>query len=180
MKKYLKITSFLVVFVLALTALCSCKDKPEAPDGYKLVSDLDYVDYYLFVPNSWVLDDSSAMTCAYVSDEDRTSVSVIQRNRVSSESDSLDVWYNDYYIPSLKDDLGGSIVEKSSEDIKLDGVDAKKHYIDITINGATYNFIVIVAYTNASFYCVTYTSMGELFEKNLETFNTILTEFKFD
>ena len=180
MRANLKKISLVLALVLSVITLASCAKAPETPSDYKLASDLDYVDYYLFVPSSWTVNESSAMTSAYVSEDDKTIVSVIQRDRKSNEDATPEYWYENYYIPSLRSELGDKLVEKSNEEASLDGVYARKYYLDITMNGITYNYIVVCALTNASFYCVTYTSVGALYEKNLDTFNDILTKFKFD
>lgn len=179
--KALKRTLVFTFAFLMLLFTVSCKKDISVPEGYKLASNLDRVDYMLFVPSDWIIKESSTMTSAYVSESDKTSISVIQRNKLDNEEANAQWWYDNYYMSELKNSLGeDKITEKSSEDFTLDTVAGKKFTFDIVLDGTTYNYIVVCVYTNASFYAVTYTSVGELFDKNMDDLNGILTNFKFD
>ena len=179
--RILKKTLILALVGAMMLLMISCKKEITAPEGYKLASNLEHVDYMMFVPSDWEIKDSGTMTSAYVSENDKTSVSVIQRNKLQNEEASIQWWYDNYYISELKKSIDESkIVEKKTEDFELDGVQAKKFYLDVEMGGEVYSYIVVGAYTNASYYCITYTSKGGLFDKNLEAFNGILNEFRFE
>ena len=70
--------SLLLVCVLLCLSFAACGGDGEYTqyDGYTMISDPSIVEYYLYVPDYWVLDSATGMTSAYVSATDRSNVSV--------------------------------------------------------------------------------------------------------
>lgn len=74
MKKFL---SLLLLAVMLLSLVACGSDTPEGvPDGMKLASDPEIVDYYLFVPESWEVTSRTGMTMAQASLNDDSNVIV--------------------------------------------------------------------------------------------------------
>ncbi|MBE6636191.1 MAG: DUF1795 domain-containing protein [Ruminococcaceae bacterium] len=71
MKKYL---SFALAIVFCLLLLASCGKDSFVPNGFQRISN-DSADYRFYVPNGWISDLSTGVTAAYISEEDRSSVS---------------------------------------------------------------------------------------------------------
>jgi hypothetical protein len=82
---------FFTLFLACLSILClflvGCSDDG-VPDGMKTASSPELVDYYLYVPEAWVLDNTapSKITGAHASSSDRTSVNVQRLNYTSFDS----------------------------------------------------------------------------------------------
>ena len=75
-----KIVSLILLFtmLLSLASLTACgNDTPtNAPDGMKLASDPEIVDYFLYVPEDWVVTSQTGMTMAQTSLNDDSNVIV--------------------------------------------------------------------------------------------------------
>ena len=67
MKKISVISLMLVLCMCVLSfAGCAKKEESDAPDGMKLASG-EQVDYYMYVPETWKVDNSQLYTAAYFS-----------------------------------------------------------------------------------------------------------------
>ena len=74
-----KIIAILLVLAFAFT-FTACDDGDNwVPSGMKLASS-DAVDYKLYVPSSWTVDISTGIVSAYVSDTDRSNITMIAFN----------------------------------------------------------------------------------------------------
>ena len=63
----------------------SC-DEGTVPDGMKPASNTDIVDYYLYVPEEWIVSTAErASTQAYASKSDRTNILVMQWNWITTD-----------------------------------------------------------------------------------------------
>ena len=68
--------SLAILTLIPLLLLTACGSSGvDVPDGMKLVSS-DAEAFYLFVPGTWVPNDSSGIASAYYSDKDRSNVSL--------------------------------------------------------------------------------------------------------
>lgn len=74
MKKFLSIL-LLAVLLLSLVA-CGNENTGDIPDGMKLASDPEIVDYLLYVPEDWVVTSQTGMTMAQASLNDDSNVIV--------------------------------------------------------------------------------------------------------
>lgn len=72
-----KLVSLLLLFVMLFSLAACGDDTPEGvPEGMKLASDTEIVDYLLFVPETWVVTAQSGMTMAQASLNDDSNVIV--------------------------------------------------------------------------------------------------------
>lgn len=72
-----KIVSLLLIFVMLFSlAACGSNTPSDAPDGMKLASDPEIVDYYLYVPEDWEVTSQTGMTMAQASLSDDSNVIV--------------------------------------------------------------------------------------------------------
>ncbi len=78
-----KIVSAVLVLVIMLGMMsisgCSKIDEGWVPAGMKLAT-TDAVDYKLYVPESWTVDISTGVVCAYASDSDRSNITMAAMN----------------------------------------------------------------------------------------------------
>lgn len=188
MKKIISVLfALLIVFSLA-----SCSKPPETieasytPDGgqaqivkMKLASDPKIVSYLMYVPETWIIKDQSASTVAYVSEENRTSVSVAQWN-LTSEYTSIDAWWDLHKSENSKTMPNFTVIGEGVE-TSVDGMSAKSYTYTVTFSGGTYKYEVVACINQGSVHVFTYTSTEELFYENLHVFyDLILETFKFN
>ena len=189
MKKIL--TVLLALFMLALCVACSKPDESviasyTLPSGevteveMKLASNTDIVQYLLYVPSDWTVKDRSASTVAYVSEQNKSSVSVAQWN-LTSEYTTIDAWWAlalDEYTNTMPD---FALVGEQGIARTLDGAEAKEYNYTARFSGVTYKYCVIASIDQGSIHVITYTSTEELFNEAYPIFNeAILGAFKFD
>ena len=129
----MRITVRIICLALALAtlvALGSCRKRDETvPEGYKLAGAAENgsedkseaKDYYLFIPATWTVDINNTATSAFVSASDPASVSVMTWTVSVTDATPGECWET-----SLKDfeKVYSDFKIESTEDIKLDGVDA--------------------------------------------------------
>lgn len=186
-----KIISVLIALLIVLS-LASCAKPPEtievtyAPDGgemqnitMKLASNTKIVSYLLYVPQDWIIKDQSASTVAYVSEENKTSVSVTQWN-LTSEFTSIDAWW-DLHKKENEATMPAFTVLREGDALTVNGVDAKSYRYTVTFSGGTYVYEVVSCITQGSVHVFTYTSTEALFSENLDVFYSVILEnFKFN
>ena len=154
------------------------------PSDMKCASNTDIVDYCLFVPNAWVVEKTvGTVSSAYVSETDKTNVSVMQWNVVSY---NYDAWWSEYKLQlfstfdrdaliyddkgQVKVDENGYITHLNSEivTLKSEGVDAKlgennckKYEYSLKIGGNVYEYTVFSVMHRSSVYVMTFTFDSE-------------------
>ena len=165
------------------------------PNGMKCASDASVVDYYLFVPNGWTVEKTSTtVSSAYVSEMDKTNVSVMQWNVSSYDYDS---WWNEYkkQLFNAFDPKAVSLNDKNelvyspssvitlkdiAKDCKLGENDGKMYTYSIKIDGNVYDYQVISTMNRASVYVMTFTFKGgcdmSVYQDDV---NKIITNFRF-
>ncbi|MBR2025182.1 MAG: hypothetical protein IKA02_05190, partial [Clostridia bacterium] len=148
------------------------------PESMKCASNIKIVDYFLFVPDSWTIEKTTGtVSSAYVSETDKTNVSVMQWNVNSYD---YNAWWNEYKlqiysafdrnaIPS--DDKGEVVTDENGKvnylpsdiititDEHLDfyklgkeQYTAKQYNYSVKIDGNVYDFQIIATMHKASVY----------------------------
>lgn len=172
------------------------------PEGMKCASNSKIVDYYLFVPNGWIVEKTSgAVSSAYVSEKDKTNVSVMQWNYTGN----YEKWWNEYLLQLYSafdynaiplDDRGVAITDENglikfnqssvitintvAGDEKIDNVSAKKYTYSVKTDGEVYDFSVFAIVTRASVYVITFTfKQGNDMSLYTEDVDKILKNFRF-
>ncbi len=174
------------------------------PEGMECASNTKIVDYCLFVPSSWIVEKTvGTVSSAYVSESDKTNVSVMQWN---VDSYDYNKWWNEYKLQLFSsfdrnalilDDKGqvkvdennniyhleSNIVKIKSEaaDAKLGENDAKKYEYSVKIGDSLYDYTVFATMHRASVYVMTFTFKAEndnsAYNADIEK---ITTNFRFD
>lgn len=172
------------------------------PENMKCASNAKIVDYYLFVPNSWVIENTSGtVSSAYVSEDDKTSISVMQWNFRGN----FDSWWNEYLLQLYSTfdynsiplnekgeaiaDENGKIqflesdvitVNSQATDIKIDNTDAKKYTYSLKTRENVYDFDIYAIITRGSVYVITFTFLDgcdmSLYTSDIDK---ILNSFRF-
>lgn len=172
------------------------------PDNMKCASNAKIVDYYLFVPDAWTVEKTSGtVSSAYISESDKTNVSVMQWNYTGN----YEKWWNEYklqiystfdYSKIPLDDnneavvnedgsvnyLESEIITVSNEttDTKLGEKDAKKYTYSVKIDDTVYDFHVYAVINRGSVYVMTFTFKADC-DMSLynEDIDKILSNFRF-
>ena len=174
------------------------------PADMKCASNTKIVDYCLFVPNDWVIEKTvGTVSSAYVSENDKTNISVMQWNVSNYNYDS---WWNEYKLQlfsafdrnaliyddkgQVKVDENNNIIHLESEivtlksenvDSKLGENDCKKYEYSVKIDGTVYDFSVIATMHRASVYVMTFTFKNgcdmSIYQEDIDK---IIKNFRFD
>ncbi len=175
-----KIVSILLV-CLSLLCFVGCKDNDGAPKGMKLASNKELVQYSLYVPESWVIDNSDTSTRAHVSSIDTSTVSVGDYGYTT-----IDEWW-EAYKTALSTINGFEVLEEGVAGI-VDGQASKSYTyktVQTTIEGAedvAYKHYATATSHDGLVYVILYTSFeGQLFDNNLTVVkDDIIANFKFN
>ncbi|MBQ9429305.1 MAG: hypothetical protein IJU41_07170 [Clostridia bacterium] len=174
MKKIICI--LLCAAALLLLAACGESGTLSAPYGFSLVSDTKIVDYALFVPSTWTVDKQGGITAAYYSELDPTSITVTLYALPEGVSD-LDGYWN-YYLDSSKD-VYGAPEDLVTENVTLDGYEARQYTYSLSFGGDVYKFMQTVCLRGGGVYVITYASTAENFERHYKDVETTLGAFTF-
>ena len=152
-----------LILVLALTlaailTLSSCKGEVGTPLGFQKASDTKIVDYHLFVPDDWTVDQSGSVVAAYRSPSDPTSVSVMAWGMEYADS-TVDDWWNTYR-PEFESIYADFTLE-SSESTLLDGTAAMKYVYTGRLGEITYRYSQIAAVRHTAVYVITMTELAD-------------------
>ncbi len=176
-KNVLRVLLLLLLFTLSLSAV-SCKNKVDVPDGMQLCSE-DHLEYYFFVPTSWVDNTVSGSTSAYYTKgEDR--VSVLVSSYVPTEA--LDVaGYWDLCEKEYKETLQNyTLVSPAdgSETLVAD-IKAREFVFVAELAGEAYKYSQTVFLKEGRFYTITYTALVNSYDTHLAELALMKTHFTF-
>ena len=138
----------------------------EAPEGMKLVSDNE-VAYRFFAPESWIRDVKNGQNLVYVSENDRSNVSVM-----AYEPEDYSTYTVEQYWSECKAEFEASFEDftlVSEGETTLDGGSRKAKVFEYTytLGGVTYHTRQTVCIVGM-LYAVTYTALPENFDAHLE------------
>lgn len=150
-------------------------DKVQAPAGMKLIS-TDERPYRFFVPENWLVNKRADISAAYFSESDSSNVSaqfhIIDNDRIETTVEeyfsSCEASYKKIYSSYKLD---------SAEDIKMDGVDAKKYTFTVVIGGVEYKQMQAIVEKGGAFYVLTYTALSENFDSHLGDVEKMIENF---
>jgi hypothetical protein len=150
------------------------------PEGMKLASNKKVVLYSLYVPSDWTVAQSDAMTLAYVSEQNKSSVSVMQWN-LTEQTKTIDLWWSDYHKKELQNSFDTFTVLEEGIEGEIDGIASKSYTYTVTISGTTYKYYVTAVIDQGSIHLITYTSTEALYDETLSTVkDQILANMKFN
>ena len=148
-----------------------------APEGMKLASNVDIVDYSLYVPKSWIIDIQTGSTMAHVSDTDKSSIQVGQWN-LTENIKSYDTWWTDY-----KRELAlvgtATVISEPTVDT-VGGVEGRTAEYTLKVGTSTYKCRVSCVIAKGSAYVILYTSTESGYDANIDDVNKIIKSFKFN
>lgn len=194
------ISLMLAIIAIFAFSACSADDDSWLPVGMQLAS-TDAVDYKLYVPSSWTVDVSTGIISAYVSDTDRSNVTVTAFN-LSNDNSTMTVseYWSEYeallkstfpdmtYVQPTVLDADGNVIESelSADEMAgnpsttlLDGVAANKYYYTATVSGESIEYMQLVAVRGGVAYIITYTATPTNFATHVADVEDIISNFRF-
>lgn len=162
-------------------ASCGNSDDAWQPAGMKLASSED-ADYKLWIPESWTVDMSTGITSAYVSSTDLSNISLVAMN-LSGDDNYLTPGE---YWESYKADLASTFSDIAYDEdtangisLLLDGNAAMKYSYTATVTGTAFHFQSVICIKNGTVYLLTYTAQPGAYERNLDSVQSIIDNFRF-
>jgi len=155
--------SMLTVFAAILTS-CGEKDEFAAPAGMVTASD-EKADFYLYVPDEWTVDYSTAAAGAYFSADDPSSVSVMAWELEHTDT-TVDEWWavNQEDITMVFDNF--TLV--SEENMTIDELYAKRYVYTASLGDFSYKIMQAACIKDSTVYLFTYTSVADNYDTHLE------------
>ena len=157
------LVAMLVVFAAVLTS-CGEKDEYSAPAGMVTASD-EKADFYLYVPEEWTVDYSTAAAGAYCSASDPSSVSVMAWELEHTDT-TVDEWWavNQEDVNMVFDNF----VLESEENTTINDLYAKKYIYTASLGEYDYKFMQAACIKDSTVYLFTYTSVLDNFDSHLD------------
>lgn len=158
----------LTALLLAMTVLlpsCGKDGEFDIPNGMIAAFDPEVTDYYLFVPDEWTVDLTTAASGAYYSNSDPSGVSMMVWEMENVDS-TLDDWWttNETDLTMVFDNY----TLESKENTTINGNYAQKYVYTADLGENHYKIMQIGVLKNTKVYMFTYTSLAELYDSHLE------------
>lgn len=176
-KTILRASALLILLVTCLSAV-SCQNKVDVPDGMQLCS-MDHLEYYFFVPTSWVDNTVSGSTSAYYT-KDGDRVSVLVSSYVPSEP--LDIaGYWDLCEKDYKSTLTNYtlISPAGGTETTVSDIAAYEFVFTAELMGEAYKYSQTVFLKDSRFYTITYTALPDSYDLHLAELALMKTHFTF-
>ena len=178
---------FLISILTLLTLVLSgCSDNA-APDGYQNAAG-ESEPFYLYVPTTWVLNNSGGTASAYYSSDDYSNVTMTCMVIDPDEMDELEEYKAitlaelESVLPDFKvveTPVDSDIPEEEKAPLTLGGRDAISFEYECTLGGKTYRYMQVVTLKDDFFYLLTDTSLAENYDKHLEAIGGIIENVTF-
>lgn len=150
----------------------------EIPEGMKLAS-FDEHPYLFFVPEDWVINEGSVISAAYVSEEDKSNVS-LQMYMVSEKE--IDKTVEEYFAECeeryKKVFASYTLIEDECGEIDMAGKKARKYVYEIENGGVQYKQLQAIVVKGGVFYTLTYTALPENFDSHISDVDEMIAAFK--
>ena len=151
------------------------KTDKDTPQGMKIASTED-AEYRLYVPSDWMLDKDEKTAFAYVSDTDKSNVSLTSYS--PRESMSIDGYF-DACETEYKKIYENYQRQEDAIETQMAGKLAKDYRFSFEHNGEKYESRQVICIYRGMFYILTYTAKAESFELHTEEVEKIISEVAF-
>lgn len=156
------LAAMLTVFAVTL-ASCGEKDEFAAPAGMVTASD-EKADFYLYVPEEWTVDYSTAAAGAYFSAADPSSVSVMAWDLEHTDT-SIDDWWAINQEDVMM--VFQNFTLESEENFTINELYAKKYVYTASLGEYDYKIMQAACIKDSTVYLFTYTSLPENYDAHL-------------
>ena len=146
------------------------------PDGMKLVTGND-VAYRFYAPETWQVGDARAAALVYVSEEDRSNVTVMGYVPETDGYSVADYWENTekYYKDALKD---YALTAEPLDEI-MGGRNAKVYEYTYSLGGVTYKCRQVICVYSYMIVVMTYTALPENYDAHMAEVEKMQGELTF-
>ena len=148
----------------------------DAPDGMVLVSGND-VAFRFYAPADWKIDTDNGNCLVYVSDEDRSNVSVLPYS--PSEEGVSVAKYWEMTEAKYQKTFEEFALCGEPEATKLGGKDAMAYTYTYRLGGVAYKSRQVIAVYSAALYSMTYTALPENYDQHIEDVNAMQEALEF-
>lgn len=157
-------------------------DTEGAPEGMHNIAIADYNAYRFYIPTSWTVDMQTGITSAYVSDTDRSSVSLSCYYPSNASVTSIETYwdalqksykalYTDYAVTDKP--------EKDEKPTKIAGLDGATYVFTGRNGGTDYRVMQVFFIRGSYIYTFTYTATEAAYESHLAEVNRIMEAITF-
>lgn len=174
MKKIGLICLLLVCCLLAV----SCGDEVSAPEGMQDAACAN-AEYYLFVPNTWVLNNANGISGAYVTDANGNRANVTLTTYLPDAQMTADAYFKNICMPSYQSGTLSGFVLIEEADAVLGGLNARKYVYSFGLGGSDYRSQQVVVVTGTMIYNLTYTALATDYDAHAEDVQAIISSFAF-
>ena len=161
--------------VMIFSLACSARIDG-APDGMKLISTED-VEYYLYVPQEWVEDISTGVVTAYVSETDRSNISLAAFDLEDPNTTPAAFW--EKYEEDLRSTFPSAVFGEASSAVVDGAFAAEQRTFKAEISGSEYEFLETVFIRAGVAYILTYTALSDKFDSHLDDVRDIISAIRF-
>lgn len=165
MKRIGRFFAAMLLVCASLLCLFSCKETDsEVPEGF-LTATCYGADYRLYVPSTWVVNNTYGVSAAYRNSVEQSTVSV-HKYEITAETetalagkDRLSAYWEEVLLPAIREQaLGGEVIRVEEDCIPtvFGGLNAIKRHVTANLGGQTLHCLQVVAERNGSFYAFTY------------------------
>lgn len=155
-------------------------DGTDVPEGMKLASNKE-VAFYFYVPEAWTIDLNNQHCLAYVSEEDRSNISVVTHSVVDG------VTVQSYWEETKKQyeaTLSGfACADPEKTDVQGSSSqrmgDPMAYTYTYSVGGVAYKTRQVIAGYGNAMYSLTYTALADTFDEHLDTALRVQEVFTF-
>lgn len=146
--------------------------------GVKDIADPAIHDFHLYVPTSWVTDLQNGTVSAYVSEENRTSISLVRN--YPTAANTLPEYFNNLE-KEYKEQLSDYRLVKKEEHRKAtaDGIDSLRYEFTATKGGTAYRFFQELFVKGSYVYTFTYTATEEQYAQHVDEADAMIAGIVF-
>ncbi|MBQ8174315.1 MAG: hypothetical protein IJ009_02815 [Clostridia bacterium] len=152
-----------------------------APEGMKQISRNDIHEYRFFVPVSWKTARQDGLVSAYVSEQDKTSVSVTGNYPPTGVSSIAD------YFASMESDRTNMLADyrlisgsETTDEVDVAGLRGARYVYEGKNGGVEYRICQIFFVRGSNIYTLTYTATTADYDTHYAAFESILSALTFE
>ncbi len=188
MKITKKICAALLLIGILVLGLSSCrKEGSEVPEGF-ITATCYGANYRLYVPSTWVANNTYGVSAAYRNSVEQSSVSV-HRYETGAETeaalagkDRLPTYWETVLLPVIREQALGADVNFVEEDCLptvFGGINAVQRHVTADVGGQVLHFLQVVAERGGAFYVFTYLANEQYYSVTRGEVDRMIEEFVF-
>ena len=189
MKRIGRFSAAILLVCAAILCLSACrKTESDVPEGY-LTATCYGADYRLYVPSTWVVNNTYGVSSAYRNSAEQSTVSVHQyeitaetETALAGKEDRLSAYWENTLLPAIREQaLGGEVlrVEEDCLPTVFGGLNAIRRHVTANINGQSMHCLQIVTERKGAFYVFTYLANEAYYDLTKTEVENMISQFIF-